>query len=197
MDRLLAVSPDGRSIAFATNRNGPTQILVSGVDGTDPRVLVSAIPPFDSFGDNTAVDGITWSPDEKWIAFLTEPGVGHGDEDAKLFLIPAAGGPLRLLVNCSQGLNAPPWSEDSRFVYFVKTDPEYHTTHFRIDVATGQQTGVEQATIPRAPLVPLPQGAEQPHVAEGGRFLYYVQQQEQYRSRMVAVQQLPIDANGK
>lgn len=97
-DRLLHVSPDGRFLAFATNRNGATQVRVSRLDGTQPRTLVSSVPPFGSYGDSTRVAGISWSPDGKWIALLTEPGVGHGVDDGRLFLGRATGGRLRVLV---------------------------------------------------------------------------------------------------
>ncbi len=90
-DRLVHVSPDGRWIAFATNRNGAAQVWISRLDGSRPRVLVPAIPPFTAYGDPTGVSGISWSPDGKWLAVMTEPGVGHGADDARLFLVPTAG----------------------------------------------------------------------------------------------------------
>ena len=62
-DQYLSVSPNGEMLAFATNRRGPTQIWVSRIDGSSPRVLVPTIPPFGAYGDRTGVDGISWSPD--------------------------------------------------------------------------------------------------------------------------------------
>ena len=91
-DSDLSVSPAGKMVAFVTGRNGPEQIWVSNLDGSNSRVLVAAIPPFYEYGDNTRVGSVGWSPDGQWIAFLTNPGVGHGDSEARLFLIPSAGG---------------------------------------------------------------------------------------------------------
>jgi len=67
----LSASPDGQRLAFATNRNGPTQIWISRIDGNQSRVLVPAIPPFERYGDRTGVDSISYSPDGKWIAIET------------------------------------------------------------------------------------------------------------------------------
>ena len=76
-DSSLSVSPNGEMVAFATSRNGPEQIWVSKLDGSTPRVLVPAIPPYGEYGDNTNASSLSWSPDGQWIAFLTDPGVGH------------------------------------------------------------------------------------------------------------------------
>lgn len=189
-DEFLHVSPDGRFLAFATNRNGATQLLISRLDGSQPRTLVSSIPPFDSYGDATNVAGISWSPDGKWIALLTEPGVGHGDDDARLFLVPAAGGRLRVLVElCSQVRDSTLWSADSQSVFISKDDEHYKAHYFRVDISSGAQTAVQQ--LPESPrnLALLPPKAEQPHLAQDRRFLYF-EQQESDKSRLVMVRNL-------
>ena len=107
-DRNLCLSPDGQMLAFETNRAGREQIWVSRSDGNGAHALASAVPPSGSFGENTVVDGISWSPDGKWIAWSIDPGLGHGVDDARVFLVPAAGGVIRKLVDlCSQDRDAP------------------------------------------------------------------------------------------
>ena len=187
-DQLLAVSPDAQLLAFATNRNGPTQIWISRLDGGHPRVLVSKIPPFGAYGDNTAVDGISWSPDGKWIAMRTQPGIGHGDDSARLFLVPTPGGRPRELAECSQDPDAPPWSDDSQSVFIAKTDENSRSTYFRVDISTRKQTEVTESKLPISPrsVWPLPQGARQPHLSQGGRYLYY-QDPPSRKTRIVAI----------
>jgi Tol biopolymer transport system component len=132
-DQDLVVSPKGDLLAFMTTRDGPTQLWISKVDGGEARVLIS-IPPFSEYGDNTVAGDLSWSPDGQWIAFLTSPGVGHGVVDAKLFLIPAAGGPLRQLLECSMDGSAVRWSADSRSVFVAKeerTEADFRRTIFR------------------------------------------------------------------
>jgi len=172
-DEDLSVSPDGQWLAFATARNGPTQIWVSRMDGSNARVLIPSIPPFDRYADNTLVDGVSWSPDGKLIAMETQPGLGHGDTDARIFIIPSAGGRLRKLVDLGSTGRAPVWTEDGKALYTVKYSEDYKESYSLAEITTGSLTPIAKEKVPKLPLVPLPEGSGQPHVAQGGRFLYY------------------------
>jgi Tol biopolymer transport system component len=188
-DSVLTVSPDGKQVAFVTDRNGPDQIWVSNLDGSHGRVIVAKIPPFVQYGDNTHVLGMSWSPDQKWIAMMTNPGINGGNFDARLFLIASAGGTLRTLVQDCSKMGEPVWSADSRYVYFAQTDTEnYKNTHFRIDIETGQQNQVREEQVPPRPGddAPLPPNIRSRSVAEGGRFVYYLEGPE-YKPRMVSI----------
>ena len=172
-DDDLSVSPDGQWLAFSTARDGPTQIWVSRMDGSDARVLIPAIPPFDRYGDGTAVDGVSWSPDGKWIAMATQPGIGHGDTSGRIFVVPSAGGHLRKVIDCGSTGSAPIWTEDGKALYTVKYSEDYKASYFLADIATGSLTPIAEEKVPKPPPVPLPEGSGQQHVAQGGRFLYY------------------------
>jgi dipeptidyl aminopeptidase/acylaminoacyl peptidase len=56
-------SPDGRQLAFVSNREGGSQIWVIPAAGGEPKKLTSMA---------TEASGVTWSPDGKWIAFVSE-----------------------------------------------------------------------------------------------------------------------------
>ena len=59
LDLDPAYSPDGRFVAFVSERGGTCEIWVSRADGSEPRAL-------------TAMQGTgrpQWSPDGKWIAY--------------------------------------------------------------------------------------------------------------------------------
>ncbi len=187
-DEDLAVSPDGQRLVFSTVRNGEAQIWISRLDGSDARVLVATIPPFVEYGDRTGVDRLSWSPDGTWIALMTQPGIGHGVNDARLFLIPSSGGRLRKVADCSMSGGAPVWF-DNGTVYIARTEKDYKTSYSLLEIATGRLTLIGDERIPRPPLVPLPSGAMNPHVAQNGRYLYYELPAE-WKSRLVKVEGL-------
>jgi DNA-binding winged helix-turn-helix (wHTH) protein len=95
-------SPDGRFIAYSSNRGGKFDIWVQQVSGGDP-VQVTKGP-----GHNWQPD---WSPDEKYIAYRSEDGEGG------LFVVPALGGEGLARKIASLG-NYPRWSPDSSQIMF-------------------------------------------------------------------------------
>ena len=64
-------SPDGRHIAFDSNRGDKAEIYVMGSDGSNPRRLT----------DHPAWAALpSWSPDGRHIAFVSERGVSDGGQ---------------------------------------------------------------------------------------------------------------------
>jgi Tol biopolymer transport system component/DNA-binding winged helix-turn-helix (wHTH) protein len=96
-------SPDGRFIAYSSNRGGKFDVWVQQVSGGDP-VQVTKGP-----GDNWQPD---WSPDGRYIAYRSEEGEGG------LFAIPALGGNGQERKIASFGYY-PHWSPDSSEVLFA------------------------------------------------------------------------------
>ena len=100
-------SPDGRFIAYSSDRGGKFDIWVRQVSGGDP-VQITKSP-----GHNWQPD---WSPDGKFIAYRSENGEGG------LFIIPALGGAGMERKIASFGYH-PRWSPDSSQILF-------QTAHF-------------------------------------------------------------------
>lgn len=97
-------SPDGRRIAFASRRDGSTELWTANADGSEPRKLTS-------LEANTGSP--RWSPDGRWIAFdSTAEGNAH------VYVIGAAGGtPRRLTTDPSKEI-VPSWSHDGQWILF-------------------------------------------------------------------------------
>ena len=98
-------SPDGRKIAFASNRAGSLEIWVCDSEGQNPVQLTN-------FG-GTHTGTPRWSPDGQYIAFDSRP---EGSSD--IYVISADGGkPRRLTTEASADI-MPVWSRDGRWIYF-------------------------------------------------------------------------------
>lgn len=100
-----ALSPDGRRIAFASNRTGANEIWVANVDGSNPRQL--------TFHNGPVVIAPRWSPDGQRIAFSSQVGANRD-----IYVVQADGTEAaRLTWEASQEDN-PSWSRDGRWMYF-------------------------------------------------------------------------------
>lgn len=124
-------SPDGKKIAFVSNRTGKeydedrnTDVWVINADGAGALTKISEHDE----SDNQP----RWSPDGKWIAFTGEI---HDRDHPKIWLAPANGGaPSTLAANnldlIPGGLE---WSDDGKSLYF-ETGVKGELHLFRVDV---------------------------------------------------------------
>ena len=106
LDAAAQYSPDGKRIAFESDRSGVHGIWVSDADGSNAVELFSRA----GAGSGTA----RWSPDGQRIAFDSNP---EGNLD--IYVIRASGGkPIRLTTDPADD-DAPSWSRDGNWVYFA------------------------------------------------------------------------------
>jgi Tol biopolymer transport system component/DNA-binding winged helix-turn-helix (wHTH) protein len=104
----LQLSPDGKKMAFESDRTGGLDIWTSDRNGQNP-VQLTAI--------GTA-GAPRWSPDGKEIVF--DVGLGRDwREPRALFLINADGGAPKPLLQDSFSNPIPRWSHDGKWIYFA------------------------------------------------------------------------------
>jgi serine/threonine protein kinase/Tol biopolymer transport system component len=100
-DRNPILSPDGRHIAFESDRSGTEEVWVCDSQGANAVQLTSL-----GFARNPY-----WSPDSGNIVFEGRPG------DRNLIFVIAAGGGIPRQLGSEEGHN-PSWSRDARWIYF-------------------------------------------------------------------------------
>ena len=104
-------SPDGRHIAYISNRTGTPEIWVMDDDGASADQLVAS--EFGATGRALATYSPAWSPDGTRIVFGRDTDGG----ERQLFTSSVAGG--QVVQRTAQGRNEDPsWAPDSRHVVF-------------------------------------------------------------------------------
>ncbi len=142
-DEQPAWSPDGKLLAFRSNRSTPdpdrtydTNIWVVAADNSDKGAHLTQVTT------NPGSDGSpAWSPDGKWITYVTQL-------DPKLLIYathhiavsPAAGGEAKVLTLTFDRMSrSPRFSPDGQFIYFIADDDGTQNL-FRIPAAGGEVT---------------------------------------------------------
>lgn len=107
-DRHPAISPDGRQVAFTSDRGGNPDLWVIPVTGGTARQLTNHP------GDDT---GPAWSPDGLQIAFDSTRDDPAGD----IYRVAAAGGAATRLSTDPAADSQPAWSPDGQRIAFTTT----------------------------------------------------------------------------
>jgi len=109
-------SPDGREIAFQSDRSGTWDIWKVPARGGEPTALTA---------DEEIDYHPRWSPDGDWIAFASWSGLRVARSDG-------AGGP-RLLLLAPTAILSPAWSPDGRYLYFSWNRAGYKPSLWRLE----------------------------------------------------------------
>jgi imidazolonepropionase-like amidohydrolase/Tol biopolymer transport system component len=167
-------SPDGRMIAFTSDRGGGDNIWVMNADGSGARAI--------SRETFRLLNAPTWSPDGRYIAarkhFTTQRSLGTGE--IWLYHVSGVGEGVPLVERPNpqfqKELGEPAYAPDGRSIYFSRNTTPGNIFEYaqdsnqqvfaieRYDVATGERTMVAGG----------PGGAVRPTPSPDGRRLAYV-----------------------
>ena len=129
-DRSVSYSPDGKSIAFVSDRSGREEIYVAATDGAGEAKQLTDI--------DTLKLGYRWSPDAKEIAFATS--------DGKLRKVDAATKKVTELDASNYGnISTPVWSPDGKWIAYSKSDIT-RTSDIYLIASSGAEKGEHKVT---------------------------------------------------
>jgi eukaryotic-like serine/threonine-protein kinase len=166
LDHTPSYSPDGKRIAFSSNRSGSHEIWLANSDGSGAVKLTS-------FGGTYYTSGPRWSPEGTVLFYsdsggvsaryavspeggapkrLSLEGVGALSRDGKQMyydaheqiwqrswpVLPSSPKPIQIT---KKGGNSPRSSPDGRFVYYLKDDHEM-TSVWKVPTGGGEETEV-------------------------------------------------------
>jgi TolB protein len=111
-----AWSPDGRQIAFSSNRDGAWEVYAMGADGSRPRRLTN---------DPVYSGNPVWSANGEHIAY-----VFGRDSDQDIYLVSAQGGESQPVINNPNAADySPTWSPQDDILAYVSNwegEPEIY-----------------------------------------------------------------------
>ncbi len=116
-DMYPSFSPDGKWIAFSSDRNGNADVFVVAAEGGQPKQLT-----YHSAADNV----LGWSPDGRSVLFASNRG---DDFAGKLYTVPAEGG-MERAVGVDMGLYGS-FSPDGKKVAYNQKSQAYWRKYYR------------------------------------------------------------------
>jgi len=103
-------SPDGTQLVFASSRSGEgLEIWLSAADGSSARQF--------THGPGRVQGSPAWSPDGRRIAFDSRGEAGR----LSVWVMELNGGVPKRITNGPGDQNAPTWSHDGRWIYFLQS----------------------------------------------------------------------------
>lgn len=152
MERDPAWSPDGKSVAYFSDRDGEYDLYISPQDG------VGSVRKIKLGQDNAYYYDLTWSPDSKKLAF--------SDQKLQLWEVNLEATnprPVKIATNSFSRSFDVAWSPDSRWLAFTKLRPNFMNAVFVYSLASGDTHPITEGL----------GNAESPRFDPDGKYLYF------------------------
>ena len=128
-ERAAAFSPDGKYIAYISDRTGETEIYLQDVDAAEPVQLTK--------GSDTYIRRITWSPDSKTLIY--------SDRKNRLVSVSVPDGAAKVLLTCPESeFGNISFSADSKWIAYTKPATNQMSVVYVYNLATGKETAVTE-----------------------------------------------------
>lgn len=164
-------SPDGKTIAFTSDRDGADNIWLMNTDGSESRAVTK-----ETF---RLLNSPAWSPDGQFIVarkhFTASRSLGAGE----VWQYHISGGNGVMLTerpNDQKDLGEPAFSSDGKYIYFSQDDTPGKTFHYSKDSESGIYVikRFERATGKIDELISGAGGAIRPTPSPDGKYLAYI-----------------------
>jgi Tol biopolymer transport system component len=132
------ISGDGQQIAYAWyNEENGYELRVSGIDGSNARVIYSAKNP------DFYLVPLQWTLDDKQVLAALQRELQRNSRETEIALIPVGGGPLRVLKTLARYPGHASISPDRRFlVYDAPERADAERDVFLLSLEGGQETAL-------------------------------------------------------
>lgn len=164
-------SPDGRTIAFSSDRNGMENVWLMDADGKNPRALTE--------GKDAYVRSAAWTPDGKYLIARKEDAKRAGIPPVELWMFSIYGGSGIKLISSDDQNNSsgPVASPEGRYIYFSARQVRFNYTP---DLSHGlwQVMRYDRETGDVAPLTEGFGGAVRPAISHDGKTLIFVSRRD-------------------
>jgi Tol biopolymer transport system component/DNA-binding winged helix-turn-helix (wHTH) protein len=131
-DIVPQYSPDGRKVAFQSDRSGNYEAWTCDADGANCQQLTFFQGPIGGMPH--------WSPDGRWMALDSRE-----EGKPQIYVIPSDGGKPRRVTSGDAQNQVPSWSRDGKWIYF-ESDRSGQWRIWKVPVEGGSAVQVTQNT---------------------------------------------------